>query len=151
MKINKNIVTNSMKEVIRIADGKTLLLEYVKSKYPTNYNFINVEASNLFRNKRVTASMISYSLWFNHYSIRESLINNNLKGGEYPRYSEPETGDYMIKCSKIKDLRREFIVETAKVLFKKKSECVNSNGIFDMLEDIIVYLENGTTNTITVG
>jgi len=51
--------------------------------------------------------------------------------------------DHIIKCEKTKDIRRKYIIDLATVLLKDKEDYVSSNEIFDMLEDIMVYLENG--------
>lgn len=82
--INDDIVRNSVKEAIRIADGKKSLLEHAENKYPDHYDFITAEARNFFGNKKATASMILCSHRFNYCSIREALINNNLKGNKCP-------------------------------------------------------------------
>ena len=60
-------------------------------KFPSNYDFIDVNARNVFDNKKVTASMISYSHGYNHYGLREALINKNNIGYNCPRCSKPET------------------------------------------------------------
>ena len=88
-------------------------------------------------------SMISCVYGFNHYGVREVLLNNNMKGNKCPWCSEIETWNRVIKYKKTKDIRRKYIVDLATVLLKDKEDYVRSNEIFNMLEDIIVYLENG--------
>ena len=84
MKINRLMNNNSVKEAIRKADARQLMKQYVQKKYPTNHDFINIEARNSFGSKRVTSSMILYEYSFNHYGVREVLLNNNMKGNECP-------------------------------------------------------------------
>ena len=84
VKIKGKITTNLVKELIRIADGKQAIEEYVRDKFLNNYNFIDSEARSIFGNKRVTASMISCSYGYNHYGIREALLNKNNKEDDCP-------------------------------------------------------------------
>jgi len=65
------------------------------------------------------------------------MINN-----EYPRCSETETWDYIIRYEETKNLRWKFIKELAIEMIKAKLTNVCVNDIFDMIEDILQYLEN---------
>ena len=54
-----------------------------EKKYGTNklgykYNFADSEARNAFKIGEVTPSLIKCAHGFNHYSLRDSLINNNI-------------------------------------------------------------------------
>ena len=51
MEINGNIVTNFMKEAIRIEDAKASFKKYVEEKFKHYYQFIDLDARNGFRNK----------------------------------------------------------------------------------------------------
>ena len=73
-----------MKEAVRIVDVENSLKEYVKIKYKYNANFVDVEARRTFNSKEVTASVIKCSHSFNHYRVREALINNKLIGDKCP-------------------------------------------------------------------
>jgi len=82
MKINGLMNNKSVKEVIRKADARQLMKQYVQKKYPTNHNFIDIEARNSFGSKRIMLSMILCAHGFNHYGVREALLNNNIKGNK---------------------------------------------------------------------
>ena len=84
-KIKNKIVTNSEKEMMRIADRKKSTNEHFKKKFPNNYDLIDIGARNAFSNKTVTSSMVACSHGFNHCSLWEVLINNNNKGSDCPR------------------------------------------------------------------
>ena len=75
---------------------------------------------------------------------------------ECPRCSEPETQDHVILCPSTKALRKEFIVDLLQELFKNRESTVTHEEIFDIIEDILVYLdkedeENYTTNQHMIG
>ena len=84
MRIKGAISTNSVKEAVRIADAESSLEEYIKEKYKHNADFVDIEARRAFNSKEVTASIIKCSHSFNHYGVREALINNKLIGDECP-------------------------------------------------------------------
>jgi len=90
VKIKGKITTNSVKELIRIANGRQAMEEYLKDKFSNNHNFIDGGARNVFSNKRVTVSIISCSHGYNHYGIREALLNKNNKGDDCLQCSELE-------------------------------------------------------------
>ena len=75
LKIKGKIVMNSIKEAIRIADAEDSLRKYVKKKYKYSAEFIDIKAINVFSNKGVTASIITCSHGYNHYSMRNTMIN----------------------------------------------------------------------------
>ena len=54
-------MTHSIKESIQNADGKNVIKEHAKDKFPSNYNFVDKRAKNMFRKKKVTVSIISCS------------------------------------------------------------------------------------------
>jgi len=114
----------------------------MKAKFPNNYDFIDGAARNAFSNKKVTSSMIACSHGYNHYGLREVLINKNNIGSKCPRCSETETWDHVVKCSKTIELRKDYIFELTKELLKHRNEQVEVTKIFNIVEDIMVYLEN---------
>ena len=59
-------VTNSIKELIRIADVSTSIEECVKEKYKHNAETIDVKARDVFSTNKVSVSMIACSYGFNH-------------------------------------------------------------------------------------
>ena len=79
VEIRNVTVTNSVKEMMQIADRKKAMVDYVKKKFPNNYDFVNIRARNVFSSKRVTSSMIVCLHGFNHYCLRDVILNNNNK------------------------------------------------------------------------
>ena len=63
--------------------------EYAKEKFKEKYNFVDVEARNAFSN--CTTSMIKCSYRYNHYSLRDALINDNMIEAICPRCYQIET------------------------------------------------------------
>ena len=49
----------------------------------------------------------------------------------------------MIKCGKTKEYGRKFITKVAIAMLKEKDKRININKIFNIIEDIMAYLENG--------
>ena len=117
MKINRTLSTNSVKEAIRIVDAENALIEY-KGKCKHNANFIDLEARRAFNSKEVTLPVVKCTHGFNHYCVRDAIINNNLTGNECPYCSQLETWEYVIKCNKVRMMQREFVKETTKELLK---------------------------------
>ena len=142
--MSKNLNNNSIKEVARKTDMEKLMKEHAKKKYLCNYECIDIEPRNAFGNKRVTTSMIAYTHSFKHYSTREALINNDSKGNECPCCDWIKTWDCVIKYNKTKEIRREYVLELIAALLKIKEDRICHNEIFNMMEDVIVFLENGS-------
>ena len=80
LEIRGKIVTNSVKEAIRIADANESLREHAKQKHEHDADFIDAKARETFSNKKVTASMIKCAHGYNHYRMRDAAINKNMKG-----------------------------------------------------------------------
>ena len=85
-KINRTLSTNLVKEAIRIVDAENSLIDY-KGKCKHNANLIDLEARRAFNSKEVTLSVVKCTHDFNHYCVRDTMINNNLIGNEYSRCS----------------------------------------------------------------
>ena len=83
--------SRSIKEVVRIIDTRENEEEYTKKKYGHRKEFIDIEARNLFKIGKVTTSMIKCAHRFNHYGLREAMINNNMVETAYPRCKKIET------------------------------------------------------------
>ena len=143
LNIKEQIVMNSIKEAIRIADAEDSLNEYIKKKYQHNTDFIDIKVREAFRNKGIIASMIACSHGYNHYGIRNVIFNNNLTDVDCPRYNELEIQDYVIKYAKIRELQKEFIKDTTLETIKINKGKINEEEILDMIEDIVIYLQNG--------
>ena len=52
---------------------------------------MNIEARNAFRMGKVITSMIKCAHGFNHYGLREAMINNNIVEATCPRCKKIET------------------------------------------------------------
>ena len=87
--------------------------------------------------------MIKCASDFNHYGVRSKIINNSLVGSEFPRCSDPEMWDHIILCPNTKVLRKKFVEELLQNLLKNRDLSIDCNNIFDMVEDVLVYLERG--------
>ena len=82
--------SNSVNEILRIVDTRKLEKSYANKKYSSRIDFIDIEARNTFSIKDVVASMIKCANGYNHYSVRESIINKNIIRNKCLRYSEIE-------------------------------------------------------------
>jgi hypothetical protein len=74
--IKENIIFDrGIKETIRIVDSRKAEYEYTYRKFEDKVKLINLKARNLF-SKSATTSNIKCSIKFNHYSMRDILINS---------------------------------------------------------------------------
>jgi len=89
LSMNGNIIGRSTKEAIRVIDAKKKEEEYAKEKFKEKYDFVDVEARNIFSN--CTTSMIKCSNRYNHYGLRDALINDNMIEAICPRCCQIET------------------------------------------------------------
>ena len=67
-------------------DAKEAEKEYGVEKLKYKYEFVDKEARNAFNPKKVTSSMIKCVHGYNHFGLRDSLINNNMIDAHCPRY-----------------------------------------------------------------
>ena len=74
--MNRSIIGQCAKEAIRVIYAKKKEEEYSKEKFKEKYEFADVEARNAFNN--CAASMIKCSHGYNHYGLKDTLINNNV-------------------------------------------------------------------------
>ena len=135
------VLSRSIQEIVRIIDSKKAEENYGREKLKYKYDFVDAEARNVFNSKKVTTSMMKCAHGFNHYGLRDSLINNNMIDDSCPRCQEVETWDHVIKCKETIKLRKEFIQKILLELLKNR-ERVDVNEIMSFCEDILVYLEN---------
>ena len=78
---------------------------------------------------------------YNHYGIRHTVINNNMIEENCPRCNEIEMWEHVIKYTETMKIRKEFVTELLKEMFENKDREVDVNEIFEMIEDILRYLE----------
>ena len=150
------ILTRSIKEIIRTTDGRRSELKYIKREFGSNADFIDSYARNAFMSKQVTSSIIKCANAYNHYGVRNEIINKRMIGSECPRCSSSETWDHVIRCDETKHFCQQFIIDLVNDLMKEKPEQCPYNDLFDLTEDILIYLENGeeeeyTTNQQMIG
>ena len=88
---NRNIVPRSMQELVRIIDAKHYEIEHAKKKLEHKLDFIDIEARNVFTTKEVTPSIMKCAYEFNHYGLRDTLINNEMVETQCPRCNFAET------------------------------------------------------------
>ena len=62
---------------------------------------------------------------------------------ECPRCNEIETWDHVIKCKSVRSMQREFIRNITVELFKANKGRVDEEIILNMIEDIVVYFDDG--------
>ena len=70
LKVNGNIVTNSVQETIRIIDGIQAEKQQLKKKLKEYEDIIIIKARNVFPAIKVTTSVLKYTSGYNHYGIR---------------------------------------------------------------------------------
>ena len=66
----------------------------------------------------VMNGVIKFYCRFNHYMMRDSIINRLVIIDEYPMYLEIETWQHVIICEKNKDIIIEYITKLKKELMK---------------------------------
>ena len=86
--------------------------------------------------------MIKCANGFNHYGLRYAMINNNMIEANYPRCNQVEMLDYVIKCNKIIELRRDFIQELVAESVKAKPIDISEDLIMLFVKDTLRYIEN---------
>ena len=85
--------------------------EHASDKCGYRKEFIDKEARNAFQTGKVMTSMIKCAHGFNHYGLREAMINNDMVESMCPRCEIVETWDHVIKCQNAIELRKEFMKE----------------------------------------
>ena len=81
------LVSKGVINMIRINGMIQAEKEYAYDEFQDKINFISIEAQNSYYNEIITVSFLKCICRFNHYSIRDLLINNRKKTDKYPQYS----------------------------------------------------------------
>ena len=76
------------------------------------------------------------------------MINKNLVGSKCSRCSSPEIWNYVVRCNKLKELRYKFIEYVIVNLIKHKLNDGDVSDTFDIIEDILMYLEEDNIEEI---
>jgi len=142
IKQDGKIQSRAIQEMIRIIDAKEKEDEYAQKKYQHKYDFIDMDARNAFKAGEVSTSILKFTHGYNHYGVRNAMVNSNMIEETCPRCEEPETWDHVIKCSSTIYMRRKFIRELVVELVQKKPDEVHVEEIMSFVEDILRYLEN---------
>jgi len=79
------VLSRSIQESVRIIDSKKAEKEYGREKMKYKYNFVDADVRNAFNSKKVTTSMMTCAHGFNHYGLRDTLINKNMIDAYCPR------------------------------------------------------------------
>ena len=72
------VQSRSIKEAIRIIDAREEEKKYIEKKFEYKADFIDIEARNSFQTNKVTTSIIKCAYRYNHYGLRDAIINNNI-------------------------------------------------------------------------
>jgi hypothetical protein len=137
------IMSRNIQEILRIIDSRQYERKHGQHKLGYKYNFVDIEARNVFKMSDVTPSMIKCSHGFNHYGLRDSLINKEMTEEYCPRCDMVETWDHVIRCAKTLAMRKEFIEKLLLAMLKDRDD-VSVNEIMAMCEDIVCYMEAGS-------
>ena len=139
--VHNTIANGAMKEIIRKVDAIENEAKYIKDKIGRNHEYVDVEARNAFLVNLVTPSLIKCASGYNHYGQRDVVINKQLCNAECPRCSRNESWEHVVQCKETKSLRREFVKKLLIDMLKERPEEVDRMEIFDMIEDILKYLD----------
>ena len=101
-----------------------------------------MEERNTFQTGKVTTSMIKCAHGFNHYGLREAIINDDMVESMCPWCEKVETWDHVIKCQNTIEIRKEFIKEIVIELARNKPKEVHIEEIMSFVEDTLRCLEN---------
>jgi len=82
------ILTRSVKESIHIIDTENEEVKYMKKKFSYYYEFINVEARNIFKGGGLPILAIKCCYGFNYHASRDNKMNRWLTTEECPRCSQ---------------------------------------------------------------
>ena len=116
--------------------------EYVKRKFKYQADFVDIVARDLLSSITVTVLVIKCAHGYNHYRIREAMINGKSAGTECSRCNEPEMWEHVVKCGKVRSLQREFIKKTAYDLFRVNEHRVHEKIILNMFEGISIFFDS---------
>ena len=118
MKINRRILTNSVKEAIRKRDADIIFQKCTGEKFKHNIGIIDLGARDAFKTKGVALSIIKCAHDFNQHRVRDVMINNKLTSVECLRCNEVETWDHVITCELVRPIERDFIRSVTKELLQ---------------------------------
>ena len=142
MSANGNVMSRSTKEAMRIIDTKKKEDECAKEKFGHNHDFADVEARNSFRN--CATSIIKYLYRYDHCGLRDALIDNNMIEAICSRCFEIETWENIIKHSKSKVKRVEFVMKMMSEMIKCKPKDIEIDKIMLFTKGMLRHVEGET-------
>ena len=80
---------------------------------------------------------------YNHYGLRNSMINKNSTEETCPRCSQVKSWDHIIRCQKTAQFRKDFITNLMTDMIKINQNDVSPDEIFAMMENILIFIEGG--------
>ena len=86
-------------------------------------------------------SIIKCANGYNHYGQRDTAMNKQQCNGECPRCSKNESWEYVVQCKEIRHLRKDFVKNLLIEMLKERPKEVDRIDIFDIIEDILKYLD----------
>ena len=145
MHIYRWLVINLIKDTIRIKDDKTAEKRYRRRKFKYSNNIINSSAREELLQDKIIILVIKCIHELNHYRLRIVLINNNGIEEMYPRYTEIEPWEDVIKCSKTIPFKKVAATDLACKMTKIDYQQVVVDEIFAMIKKIMRNMKQ--TNT----
>ena len=85
-----NVMLRSIQETIRIIDTKEVERQYGQKKLKYKYEFTNTEARYVFKSNNIVLSITKHAHGYNHFGLRNTLINRDIVEACYPRYNSVE-------------------------------------------------------------
>jgi len=141
--INNQLSTNSIKEAIRIVDGRQAENEYRIRKLKHLSDWVDGDAREAVPLNKISTSILKCVAGYNHYGLRNALINNNQTEESCPRCNEVETWEHVVKCDNTVRFRKDFITDMTLEILAIDQNQVSVDEIFSMCEDILNFLESG--------
>ena len=141
--------------LIREVDAQQQEEEYLKSKIPEHWNWIDVEARNTFH-EGVGAGTLKYITGQNHYGCRHKKTNNELVDKRCPRCNKIKTWEHVMLCKEIETMKEKYVKILEEKIKKVQQIDHLSNQIAWMLGDKKQHLNRseeteGNTTQSTVG
>ena len=114
-------------------------MSIVEEKFGEYSEWIDLEARNCFTGG-VGVGTIKSAAGFNHYSVRNKLINAGLVGNRCPRCNEIEDWSHVVQCSSIDHLKEAYLIDMKQALRKIKCSPREEELIEMIIQDARQYL-----------
>ena len=127
-------------EMIQVINAMSNEYKYARNIVGSGFNDIDFNTRNSFY-AGIPLLIIKCIAKFNHYNIRNQMINKGLLSSEYPQYFEREDWGHIIQCKAISQDKRELIKRLHRKIMKAKTNVDTEQEILAMLNDIVQYLQ----------